>query len=240
MASLLEAQAEARAIPMPLMPCCKPMFPAAALGISIGTLSGLTRLGPRVWRTSSCLTIVSSPPTPVAKRTPMRSRLWSSTTSPAAAMASPAAATAELPEAIHPAGGAGVHAVGRVEALDLARDVRLQPQLDRVEASDAVDPGLPRLEAGPGLPHGVGEGVDRADPGDHHAPLVHARSSAAVWCADRGSCGGIFFSGDFVPGPAHRRFRPYLRACGRPPWGTSRPSSRSRRSYMVRTSLRSP
>ncbi len=94
MASLLEAQAEARAMPSPRMPCCRPMYPAAAFGISIGTLSGLIRCGPLPSRIASCSTIVVSPPTPVAKSTPMRSRLPSLIVSPDSAMASFAAPTA--------------------------------------------------------------------------------------------------------------------------------------------------
>ena len=98
----------------------------------------------------------------------------------------------ELPEAVHAPGGAGVHEVDRVEALDLAGDVRLQAQLHRIEAGDAGE-----SRTAPALSRGQVSGMECARGLTEPTPVITTRRRSTfaplpLWCS----------AGQRVPGPA--------------------------------------
>ena len=160
------------------MPYCMPMFPAAAFGISIGTVSGLTRFGPP--RLADVLLLddrlqaahaggeedADAVAVVVVHHQPgLR------------AMASPAAATANCPKrSIRRAARASMWSVGSKPLTSPAMCVSRPSSTGSKRVMRPI-PDSPALSRGQVSGHGVREGVDRTHPGDHHAPSFHVRSS---------------------------------------------------------------
>ena len=94
--SVLEAHALATVRAYARAPKCSERLPAAALGMSIGTVMGMTRRGPFSRSVSHASSSVHTPPMPVAKSTPRRS--GSTSGLPASAHASMAATSANCDE----------------------------------------------------------------------------------------------------------------------------------------------
>ena len=93
MASAPDAQAETGVCAPPCRPRSMATWPAAASGISIGTVRGLTRVGPPAVSWLCCSCIVWSPPMPVPSTTATRAGLMPLVTAEAMAQASRAAST---------------------------------------------------------------------------------------------------------------------------------------------------
>ncbi len=114
--SVLEAHADATVRAKARALKCSERFPAAAFGMSMGTVIGITRRGPFSRRVSHASSSVQTPPIPVAKSTPRRSGSMSG--EPASSQASLAATMASCDE------GSSRLATGRSSTVSDARAPR--------------------------------------------------------------------------------------------------------------------